>query len=125
MATPDAGTGATITFAVGPFTAPIMTLGIEGLSREKIDTSTLALVGAKTFIASDVHDPGEIPITFQFKADEFPPIDKAIGLVTITFADSTFWKGQGFMTNYTGVNIDHELMEGSATIKMSGAWANS
>ena len=129
MAAPDLGTASTITFAVaGGFSANLLSVSWSGITRPAIKTSHMLTTTADTFIVGDLYDPGEIQASFQFDglSTTRPPIDGAVGLITIDVAGAGVnnkWTAQGFITD-TGWDAPLEdLMVVNVTIKCTGAIA--
>ncbi len=91
-ATVDIGTGATIVFGTSGFTAEVMSISIDGIDRESIETTHLGTTvpaanqyGGRTYIPGDLADPGTTTIEINFNPDTLPPIGLAAETITITF----------------------------------------
>jgi len=130
----NVGTGTTLTAGTSGWTAELLSLDLNGIAREAIETSHsgTAAAGAgkhanRTYIPGDLADPGSLDVTFHFNPDTEPPIDQPAETWTVAFplvsGDSTpaSWAASGFMTEFsvTGPGQDDKMV-GSATIKLSG-----
>lgn len=123
------GTGTTLSLAAGTgtnavtnFSAELKSIAVDGLNRAAVESSHLGTTVARTFLAGDLYDPGNIAASGHHKADEFPPVDADSGSVTITYPDFTTWLGTGFMTEASNVAPLEDVMTGDWTIKLSGAY---
>ena len=128
----DSGTAVTIAFATSGFTAQLTSLSLS-MERGSLDTTTTTTTVARTFIPTDLIDPGEITLDLYFDTDIEPPIKAAAETVTITWPDpvsggaaGTF-ACSGFMTAFEATAPEGELMTGSATVKLTGdyTWTDS
>ena len=129
----DIGRGTTITFQTGFFAKPTA-IRASGISRAVIDTTTLANtkangtseIGGKTYMPSDLGDPGTLEVEFHFNPDTYVPLHAAAESVTVTFLDSddatgATWACSGFMSEFSWDNGDDEnLRTATATLKLSG-----
>ena len=123
----DVGTGTTITFGTSGFNAALISIDGPSRSREAVPTSHLSTSGYHTSMPADLVAGGEINCTFQHDPDKSPPITGAIETITITWpipsglSSGATWASSGYLTGYTpGAAVD-ELMEGSATIMLTGS----
>lgn len=118
--TPDLGNGTSIAFSTS-FFALVTDISWSGIEREAVDSSTLSTSGGKTFMPSDVYDPGELSVEMQFDTDKAPPITGAEEAITITFPDAETWAANGFLTGFEISDITNEsIMKGTGTIKFTG-----
>ena len=129
----DIGTGASIAFGTSNFTAEVMSINGNDISRPSIDSSHLGTTGARTFLPGDLVDNGSVELEINFDPDEQPPIAGAAETITVTFptppggstpADAEF---SGFVTNWSwGVPLE-DKMTATITLKISGAiaWTDS
>ena len=128
----DIGTGATITFGTSSWSATVMAINGNDISRVSIQTSHLSTASYHTKIPGDLVDPGNLELELNFDADNVttnqPPYNQAAETVTVTFpipATSTNVAGakmaaSGFMTNFSyGVPLE-DKMTANATIELSG-----
>ena len=119
--------GLTITFGTSSWTAELTSVNQNDVSREALDTTTLATTTAKTFIPSELFDGGNLEVEFLHETDEQPPYDGVAETITITFPKESSGSSvagsvafSGFMTNYSWTAPMGELVTGSATIKVTG-----
>ena len=123
----DLGTGLSLTFGTSGFTANLLSVNGQDISRPAIQTTHLGTTTAHTFIPGDLYDPGGVEIEFQFDPDDYPPIDQPAETITVTYPLSSGgttaanWAASGFMTDFSWGAPLEELMTGSATLKLSGA----
>ena len=122
----DTGTGSTVTFGTSGWAGEILDINFDGFNREAIDTTHLGTTTARTFMPSDLYDPGELTLEVQFDGDDGPPI-AAAETITITFplksGDTTAgnWAGSGFVTGFSfGLPLEGK-QTGTMTIKFTGA----
>lgn len=137
-ATVDSGMGATIVFGTSGFTGNLLDIKFGGVKREAIATSHMGITapgsnkfGNKTFIASDLSDPGEVTFTVhlntgQSGATAQPPIDKVAETITVTFPLATggstaaTWAFTGFVTDFD-VDVQMEdAIKATVKVKISG-----
>ena len=121
----DVGYGSTIAFSGHPF-AEILSIEWSGISREAIETSHMGTTGtttnAKTFIAHDLYDGGDI--TVECNLDDaaiawLPTAAAATTTLTFAGSDST-WAASCFATNVdVSVPLD-DKMTITVTLKVAG-----
>jgi hypothetical protein len=129
----DVGHGTTITFGTSGFTANIMSVRWSGIQRTAVETSHMATTapganqfGNKTFIPSDLSDPGELTLELHFNPQTNPPIDAVAETMTVTWplvaGDSTpaSWACSGFVTGFDLTDPLEDKMTSTCTIKLSG-----
>lgn len=115
------GSGTTITFGTSGYSAALISIDGPGVSREAIDSTTMATTGGHDFIPADLYDGGEVELVFEWDGSASPPIDDAAETLTID------WGGTGnsmsfsaFCTNFKpGASIG-ERMTASMTCKVTG-----
>jgi len=121
--TPDVGTGATIGFSTS-FFATATSFSWSGVSREALDTTTLATTAAKTYMPGDLYDPGELSVEMQWDTDlavGTPFSATTAEAVTITWPDAETAVANGFLTSFE-INTETEsVMTATGTIKFTGA----
>lgn len=123
----DTGTGTTIAFGTSSWTAQVTGIDHDGMSREALDTTTLATTVARTFIPTDLLDNGEVSLEFFFDPDSTPPIDAPPETITITFplpggqTTAANYQFTGFLTDWSYGTPLEDLMTGTGTLKVSGA----
>ncbi len=129
----DTAFGITLSFATSSFTAQIKDISWPSMSRDAHETTHqgTALAGAnefgnRTFIPSDLSDPGEVTVEMHFNADTVPPTDAATEVMTMTWpkvaADTTapIWTASVFCTSYDPGAVLGDVMTASATWKVTG-----
>lgn len=128
MANADQGFGVTITFSSG-FLALVTNVEWSGIARDAIETThSTSTSGYRTWIPSDLKDPGELAIDLLFDPDDSPltPLTAAAATVTVTYpipaggSVAATWACSGFLTGFSvGIPID-DKMSAQATIKFTG-----
>ena len=116
----DVGTGITIVFGTTAFSAEIVDIGGPSLSRESIDKTHQGTLKARTFMPSDLYDPGELTFDIHFNPDTDPEIDEPEEVVTVTWPSGATWAADGFITGYEPATPLEDKMTGSITVKFSG-----
>ena len=117
------GTGLTVSGTT--YTAEILSVSWSGLSREAIDTSYMGTTTARTFMAGELYDPGEV--TFEVALDPGAsatlPVSAAAGTITVTHTDTgaATWAATGFCTNMEWTVPMEDRPTASLTYKLSGA----
>ena len=117
--TPDVGAGTSIAFSTS-FLAKLTNVDWSGISRAAVETTTMATTTAKTFMPSDLYDPGSLTVEMQFDSDGTPPVNGAAETVTITFGDAETWICSAFLTDFAFTGATEELWTATATLKFSG-----
>ena len=122
----DIGTGTTIAFGTSSFSAELLGISQDGMSRPAIDTSHMGTSTWKTFMPGDLVDNGEVQMEIAFNPDNQPPISAVAETITITFpvpagsssgATAAF---SGFVTDWGVQGPLEERMTSTITIKVSG-----
>jgi len=119
----DAGHASTIAFGTSTFTAALLSINGWELSRESIETTTMATTTWKTFLESDLVDPGTLTVTFEMDEASVPPITAtAAETITISWGGNTnTWTCSGFITGYSpSASGSEERMTADMTIKLTG-----
>lgn len=125
MAT-DVGTATTITLTGldSNFIGAITSVEWSGWSAESVETTHMGTSAARTFISSDLYDPGEIALEGHFQpANALPSFGTAAAIV-ISFAGvgtANRWTVNGFITDFTIGDPLEDIMTFSATFKATGA----
>lgn len=127
----DSGHGVSITFQSGYF-SEILSVTPTGWSRAALPTSHSGTSAAKTFIAADLADYGELQVEVYLKTQTTaPPFTAAAETVTVTFpvpsggSVAATYAGSAFMTGWSASIVaapDEQIMTASFTMKKSGAW---
>lgn len=122
----DVGTGTSMTFATSNFSAELLSVSLEGVSRPALKTSHLGTTNYDTFMKGDLTDPGEIQITFQYNPNTQPPINGAAETITITYpvpagsSNGATHVGSGFLTDFSVTSELETVIQATATLKLSG-----
>lgn len=126
-AVPDEGFGHSITFQTSYFTGWLRVTNWNNISREAIETTHSGSTGGKrTYMPSDLEDPGELQCDIMWRVDTKPPIDSAAETITLTFPVSTgnttgaTWAASGFLTNFSGACPYNGMMTATCTLKFTG-----
>ena len=124
--TPDIGTGTTL--IMDNVTIHLTSISLSGVSRESIETTHLASGTVRSFIPSDLYDPGTIEC--EFITDSTTPVTThniasimadVTTVWTIQVAAIGKWTGSGFVTDISFDFPTEELQTGSFTLKVSTA----
>ena len=125
--TPAVGTGTTLTLGGITLTVDRLSIGMSGISRESIETTHLGTGSSRTFIPSDLYDPGSLEVAFHL--DSTTPLttmrvetimtDATTGW-TIVMNEGGDWAGNGFVTDFSWDIPLEELATGTFTLKCSG-----
>ena len=122
------GTGTTIVLGGITLTVDRMSIGMSGIARESIETTHLGTSAARTFIASDLYDPGSLEVAFQL--DSTTPlttmaVETILGVgaqvFTVTMNEGGQWDGSAFVTDFSWDIPLEELATGTFTLKCTGA----
>ena len=119
---PSTGHGTTVAFGGSSFTAQFTSIGGGDVSRESIETTHLALNDAhKTFIPSDLIDPGEREFEFYYEPTKQPAMTGAVETITITYPDGDTEACSGFFTSFSRPTmVSEDLLTATATVKLTG-----
>ena len=115
----DIGTGTLLSYA--GFTMELLSVNHSGISRQSIDTTHMGTTVARTFMPSDLYDPGEIVAEVHFKTNEAPPITTATSTLTVTFPDSETWLCLAFLQDFDYTDPLEDKMTATATFKAADA----
>ncbi len=123
----DIGTGTSITFVTTAFDAEFLSVEWSGISRGAVDSSHLLTVDWRTFIETDLVDPGTLQVEMAFDPSDEPPWLDAKEVIIVTFpvppglVTAATWRGDGFLTDFEfGVPLE-DKMTATGSLKMSGA----
>lgn len=118
----DIGNGGSVTFGTSSWSAAITNIEWGGLEREAIETTHLGTTTAKSFMPSDLYDPGDLTLTVNYDPNVPPPYTGAAETITVTYPNGATYAGSGFIVSFTpgGMAVD-ELMEAEVKIKFTGA----
>jgi len=122
----DIGTGTVVTFGTSSWSPQSVEVDPVSFSRPALDTTHLGTTTARTYMAGDLYDGGEMTMRGHFDpAASLPPIDQAAETITIDFSGAgagTFeYSGTGFMTAFDATAVEENVMSFTATIKWTGA----
>jgi hypothetical protein len=132
----DVGTGTTIAFGTSGFTAEVMSVAGNDITREDIEVTNMASTNYREFIPSKLVDAGSIEMEISFDPNSQPPIAGAAEVITITFplpaggATPATLVFSGYVNSWSWTSTMEEKMEGTITIKIDGnssepAWTAS
>ena len=122
----DVGTGTTIVFGTSGFSAEVMTINGNDITREDIETTHMGTTGYKTYIPGDLVEGGAIEMEINFDPDAQPPITGVPETITITFplpaggitpADVEF---SGYVNSWSWADPMEEKMTADVSIKVDG-----
>jgi len=129
----DVGTGLSLTFSTSGYSAEVIDVAWNGISRNSIETSHMGTAAAgagtfgnRTFIPGHLSDPGELRVTVHFNPDTLPPIDATAETVTLTYDESggdtsgATWSATGFVTGFEMAAPLDDKMTADVTVKLSG-----
>lgn len=122
----DVGTGASLTFATTGFTADIRSIDGQDISREVIDTTHLGTTSYKTFMPSDLADPGGLEFEIMYDPNAQPPVTSAAEVITVTFpvpaglSTGATMSATGFISSWNWKVPLEDLMTANITVKFSG-----
>lgn len=129
----DTGTGLSILFATSAFSAEIVAVNSEPITREAIDSSHLLTANnAMTFIFADLYDPGGCELTINWEPDSGNDVialmTAAAETVTITYKKQSGGAsagqklaGSAGATEFTPPSVAvNGKMEASFKLKYSG-----
>lgn len=132
----DVGTGTTIVFGTSSFTAELLSVNGNDVTREDIDATHMGSTGYREFNPARLVDGGSIEMEFGFDPDDQPPVTGVAETITITFplpsggATAATFVFTGYINAWSWGAPLEENMTGTATIKVDGkgtapAWTAS
>ena len=120
----DIGTGTTVTFATTVFAPQVTNVSWDGISREAIDSSHMGTTGARTSVAGDLYDPGELTLEIWFVTSEVSGAKemwtKPSETITVTYPDGGTFVASGFCTGFTLNDPVEDGMTATITFKIAG-----
>ena len=125
----DTGQGATLTLATTGAVGVIRSMTLPEFAIDKIETSDLSTTGFKTYIATDLAEPGELTAEIIFDAeDDDVPSFGVSETVTVTWPIHTTGNttnatlaGTGFITNFKLPDMQiGELQVATITVAFDG-----
>lgn len=129
MAASDTGQSATIAFGTSAFTAVYQQMGEIEQTRDALEDTDLSVTGEKTYVPSDVFEPGTLTCTLYFDpTDGLPGPGSAAETITLTYPKSESGTvsaanlaGSGFITSvkYPSLQLG-EINMAEFTIQFDG-----
>lgn len=119
----DIGYGTTVTVGTG-LQAEVYEVTWGGMERASVETTHLTTATPKTFIPSDIYDPGTLDFTLAFLPTELPDIGAATATTTIDWMGNGVnnkWAASMFQTSHEAAATIEERVESSVSMKVSGA----
>ena len=124
MAAFDVGFGTTVDIGTAE-QATVVEVGWGGIERAEIETTHLGTSPAqKTFIPSDVYDPGAIDFTLAFDATALPTIGSAATPWSVDWyggGAGSIWTASMFMTTFGQTASIEERVDQEISCKVTGA----
>jgi len=132
----DVGTGTTIAFGTSSFSAEVLSLNGNDITRPDVDVTHMGSTNYMEFQPGDLADGGSIEMEIGFDPDAQPPVTAAAETITITFPIPSGGLGgatfifTGYVSTWSWTAPLEEVMTASITIKVDGkgtdpAWAAS
>lgn len=125
----DVGTGITIVFGTSGFTAEVMNINGNDMTRPEINASHMGTTGYQEYIPGKLLEGGSVELEINFDPDQIPPLNAAAETITITFplpqggitpADVEF---TGFINSWSWSAPLEEKMTADVGIKVDGKTA--
>lgn len=129
----DEGFGTTISFS-SSFLAEVQSVSLSGYERNSIETTHMTSTnGWRTFIPSDLKDPGTLSLDISFRPNDNIPITGAAETVTVTFpvpsggSTGATLACSGFLTKFDFTDPMDERMTATCELKLTAAptWTDS
>ena len=98
-----------------------------GASRVATPAPSMDDNDAITVLFSDMHDPGQLDVTFQADAtlDYDNQLSQAAASMVLTFSDSSTYTFTGGLTDISVSGTLDGVLEGTATLRITGAIAHA
>ena len=127
------GTGTILTLGSNLlFTVNRLSYAMDGLSLESIDTTHMGSTLAKSFIASDLYDPGTLTVEFQLDSetplstmDTVALMDGTVDTWLLTMQDTGNFSGNGFVKEVSWNYPLEDLATGTLVIQCTGVIATA
>ena len=119
-------TGSTVTFGTSNWTANLIGISVNGVTRNTVQTSHMGTTNAHTFSPTKLVDWGELVLECLFTpgaSASYPPINGAPETITINYGSGTGPSDAftGFVTGFElGAQLEDQI-QATVTIKRSGA----
>lgn len=123
---PDVGTGTTIAFATSSFTAEVMNINGNDISRPDINTSHMGTTGYQTYIPGKLIEGGAVEMEIAFDPDSIPPISAVAETITVTFpipsgqSSGASVAFTGYINAWSWTDPLEEKMTANITVKVDG-----
>ena len=122
MSSAQDGHGTTITFGSSGFSAALIGVGGPAATRGAIKSSTMSTADAPEYIPEELYDGGEVKIVVEHDGSDTIPIASAAETITINWGGTGNSDSfSGFCTAYEASASIGERMQGTMTIKVTGA----
>lgn len=117
----DTSNGTTLSFS--GWSAEIVSMEFDEISREEIDATHLASAeednfGGREYIPAALVEPGGVEMEIHLNPDTDPPIDGAEAECTITFPAGASWVASAFMSRYGGPSLPGPDDKMTATVRL-------
>ena len=122
----DVGTGTTIAFATSSFTAEVININGNDISREDIETTHMGTAGYRTYVPSRLVEGGTVDMEITFDPDVQPPIAGVAESITVTFplVSPLTINGKvvftGYVNSWSWADAVEEKLSANITIKVDG-----
>lgn len=126
MAATDVGTGISLTFGTSGFSAELLSVNHNAISREGVDTTHMGSTMNREMIPVDLVNPGTVDFEIHFDPDAQPPISDSAETLTITFPNPSggtsgaTLEGTGFVTEWAFTSPLEDKMTASFTWQWDG-----
>lgn len=108
------------------FTAKKVQINIGDASVEDLETSYMGQASAaRTYVPSDLYDPGTISGSAFFDPDTYPPVGDEDASISISWPDGSTWSFAGYMKSFSVTGERDSLLMMDFSIKVSGEIAVS
>lgn len=124
----DVGTGITIAFGTSSFTAEVLSINGNDISRTAVDVTHMGS-SRMEFMPGDLVDEGSIDLEIGLDPDVQPPISGVAETITITFpipagdSNGATLVFTGFVTDWSFAVPLEDKMTATVTIKSDGLTA--
>ncbi len=118
------GTGTTITFGTSAFTAELLSLSGNDISREDIDVTHMGSTIYREFIPSALIDGGSVDMEILWDPDDQPPIEGVAETITIEFPSPLTTGAKlvftGYVNSWSWGGPLEDKMTANFTMKIDG-----
>ncbi len=127
------GTATTITFGTSAFTAELLGLSGNDISREDIDITHMGSTIYREFMPSNLVDGGSVDMEILWDPDDQPPVEAVAETITITFpsalANGATLVFTGYVSSWSWGSPLEDKMTANFTMKVDGktdpAWTDA